>query len=90
MSRKNVTVTISKPPHGNDSVVEGLRMAVGLCAGADEHDVCLIFTGDGIFNLMSDIVWPDAVVNCWRMMKKLNLEQKFVLSPVKLMKLWEQ
>lgn len=73
MAKKNVTITISNPPHGNNCVVEGLKIAVGLCAGTDEHNLTVIFCGDGIFNLLSDISWDETSSNCWKMVKKLGL-----------------
>jgi sulfur relay (sulfurtransferase) DsrF/TusC family protein len=74
MAKKNIVITISKPPHGTDKVQEGLRMAVGLCAGEDEHDVSVIFSEDGIYNILSDVVWDEVCENCWKMLKKLKLK----------------
>ena len=66
-------VEISNPPHGSDFVLEGLRMTVGLCAGADEHQVSVVFCDDGIYNLLSDVTWDEAHQKCWDMMRKLNI-----------------
>ncbi|OGL42015.1 MAG: hypothetical protein A2161_12440 [Candidatus Schekmanbacteria bacterium RBG_13_48_7] len=74
MAKKNIAVTISSPPHGKDNVMEGLRMAVGLCAGVDEHQVSVIFCGDGVYNVLSDVQRDETSIKCWDMLKKLNLK----------------
>jgi len=74
MAKKKIAITISQPPHGSDKALEGLRMAVGLCAGEDEHEVSVIFCGDGVYNVLSDIIWDDVCQNCWSMLKKLKLQ----------------
>ena len=74
MAKKKVAITISGAPHGTNKVQEGLRMAVGLCAGEDEHDVSMIFCGDGVYSVLSDIIWDEVCENCWKMMRKLKLK----------------
>jgi len=47
--KKKILVTLHHPPFGGTFFAEGLRAAVGISSGFDEHVVDLLFMGDGVF-----------------------------------------
>lgn len=49
MAQKHVLVTINQPPYGSIYYTEGLRAAVGVTSGIDEHKVSVAYLGDGAF-----------------------------------------
>lgn len=55
MSEKKVLVSIHRAPHGTIFAAEGLRAAVGLTAGIDEHEVDVVYQGDGVYFTLRDV-----------------------------------
>ncbi|WP_299491587.1 sulfurtransferase complex subunit TusC [uncultured Shewanella sp.] len=55
---KKVTIVFRKGPHDNAAGREGLDLA--LLSASFEQEVSLVFTADGIFNLLSD-QHPEAI-----------------------------
>lgn len=49
MAQKHVAVLLTRAPYGDVYYTEGLRAAVGLTSGIDEHTVDVIYVGDGIY-----------------------------------------
>ncbi|WP_135537026.1 DsrE family protein [Halostella pelagica] len=47
--KRDVVVLLTKAPYGRVHVPEGLRAARGVAAGFDQHDVTVVFTGDGAY-----------------------------------------
>jgi sulfur relay (sulfurtransferase) DsrF/TusC family protein len=48
MGRRNVLVTFNHAPHGSVYYSEGLRAAVGVTSGVDEHSVDVLYLGEGV------------------------------------------
>lgn len=59
MAKKNVVVTFNHAPHGAIFYTEGLRAAVGLISGIDEHQVEVIYLGDGVYYALKDVDLTD-------------------------------
>jgi sulfur relay (sulfurtransferase) DsrF/TusC family protein len=57
--KKRILVTIHHPPFGSMFFSEGLRAAVGISSGLDEHLVDLLFMGDGVFCGLKDADYKD-------------------------------
>jgi len=49
MAEKHVLVTFNHAPHGSIYYAEGLRAALGVTAGIDEHTVDILCLGDGVY-----------------------------------------
>ena len=49
MGEKNVLITINNAPYGSIYYTEGLRAAVGVTSGIDEHKVSVAYLGDGAY-----------------------------------------
>lgn len=49
MAEKKVVVSFNHAPYGSVFYTEGLRAAVGVTAGMDEHEVNAVFLGDGVY-----------------------------------------
>lgn len=60
MSKRNVLVTFNHAPHGAIFYTEGLRAAVGLISGIDEHQVEVIYLGDGVYYALKEVDRTDA------------------------------
>lgn len=60
MSEKNVVVTMHRAPFGTVFYTEGLRAAVGATAGIDEHQVQVVFIGDGVLYALKDVERTDS------------------------------
>lgn len=61
MAECNVVVTLHHAPYGTIFYTEGLRAAVGATAGIDEHQVTVIFLGDGILYALKDVDRTDSL-----------------------------
>lgn len=48
MAKKHVVVFMTHAPYGSIWYTEGLRAAVGVTSGIDEHSVDVIYLGDGV------------------------------------------
>ncbi|MBI3180934.1 MAG: DsrE family protein [Myxococcales bacterium] len=49
MSKKSIVVSFHRAPFGTAHYHEGLRVAVGLGAGTDEHSVSVVFQGEAVY-----------------------------------------
>ena len=49
MDEKNVLITMNQAPYGSIYYTEGLRAAVGVTSGIDEHKVTVVYLGDGAY-----------------------------------------
>jgi sulfur relay (sulfurtransferase) DsrF/TusC family protein len=48
MGRRHVLVTFNHAPYGSVYYSEGLRAAVGVTSGVDEHSVDVLYLGEGV------------------------------------------
>jgi sulfur relay (sulfurtransferase) DsrF/TusC family protein len=60
MAEKKVLVHINRAPFGNVFYTEGLRAALGASASVDEHQVTVLFQGDGVFYTLKNVDRSDA------------------------------
>src|SRR3990172_8387459 len=49
MAYKKVLLLYNRPPHGTIFADEGLRAALGVTSGIDEHREDIVFLGDGVY-----------------------------------------
>jgi sulfur relay (sulfurtransferase) DsrF/TusC family protein len=49
MGQQQVLITFNHAPYGSVYYTEGLRAAVGVTSGIDEHAVDLLYLGDGVY-----------------------------------------
>ncbi|MBI2303794.1 MAG: DsrE family protein [Chloroflexi bacterium] len=61
MAQKHIVFLFQRPPLGTIGYTEGLRAAVGMIAGVDEHSVELIYLGDGVYFALKGVARGDAV-----------------------------
>ena len=54
MGEKKILFMFLRPPFGNIYYTEGLRAAVGMMSGLDEHKVTCVYLGDGAFYSLKD------------------------------------
>ncbi len=55
MATKKLLYHFNRPPFGTVFYTEGMRAAVGATAGIDEHEVTLLFQGDGIYYCLKNV-----------------------------------
>lgn len=55
MSQKNLLITIHHAPHASVFVAEGLRAAMGATSSVDEHNVTVLFLGDGAWAALAGV-----------------------------------
>jgi sulfur relay (sulfurtransferase) DsrF/TusC family protein len=48
MGQRHVLITFNHAPYGSIFYTEGLRAAVGVTSGIDEHTVDVLYLGDGV------------------------------------------
>ena len=60
MAQKHVAVLFTRPPNGDVYYTEGLRAAVGLTCGIDEHTVDVIYIGDGVYFTLKGVDRTDS------------------------------
>ena len=48
MSQRHVLITFNHAPYGSIYYTEGLRAAVGVTSGIDEHTVDVLYLGEGV------------------------------------------
>ncbi|MEE9203215.1 MAG: DsrE family protein [Dehalococcoidia bacterium] len=60
MAQKHVAVLFTRPPYGDVYYTEGLRAAVGLTSGIDEHTVDVIYVGDGVYFTLKGVDRTDS------------------------------
>ncbi len=61
MGQKRVVVLFERRPFGTIHYVEGLRAALGIASGWDEHEVELIFLGEGAWYALKNVTRTDAL-----------------------------
>lgn len=52
---RRVLVTFNRPPHATHFHSEGLRMALGLAAGLEEHHLEIVYLGDGVTSALAQV-----------------------------------
>ena len=60
MGQKHVVITFNRAPYGSIFYTEGLRAAVGVTSGIDEHTVDLLYLGDGVHFARKDLERTDS------------------------------
>ena len=55
MGQRHVLITFSHAPYGSIYYTEGLRAAVGVTSGIDEHTVGVLYLGDGVYFALKDV-----------------------------------
>jgi len=60
MGQRHVLITFNHAPYGSIYYTEGLRAAVGVTSGIDEHTVDVLYLGDGVFFALKDIDRSDS------------------------------
>lgn len=52
---KKVFISIIRPPVGSSYYIEGLRLALGVLGGADDHEVTIAHIGKGIYSALKGV-----------------------------------
>lgn len=60
MAQRHVVLTFNHLPYGSIYYSEGLRAAVGVTSGIDEHTVDLLYLGDGVHFALKDVERTDS------------------------------
>ncbi len=60
MGQRHVLITLNRDPYGSIFYTEGLRAAVGVTAGIDEHTVDVLYLGDGVRFAVKDVDRSDS------------------------------
>ncbi len=60
MAQKHVLITMNHAPYGSIYYTEGLRAAVGVTSGIDEHTVDVLYLGDGAYFALKDTERTDS------------------------------
>jgi len=60
MGQRHVLITFNHAPYGSIYYTEGLRAAVGVTSGIDEHTIDVLYLGDGVFFALKDIDRSDS------------------------------
>jgi sulfur relay (sulfurtransferase) DsrF/TusC family protein len=60
MGQRHVLITFSHAPFGSIFYTEGLRAAVGVTSGIDEHTVDILYMGDGVRFALKDVDRTDS------------------------------
>jgi sulfur relay (sulfurtransferase) DsrF/TusC family protein len=55
MAQRRIVFTINRPPVGSVHFAEGLRATVGATAGTDEHEVDVLYLGDGVYFALKNV-----------------------------------
>jgi tRNA 2-thiouridine synthesizing protein C len=55
MGKRHVLVTFNHAPYGSIYYTEGLRAAVGVTSGVDEHTVDVLYLGEGVRFALRDV-----------------------------------
>ncbi len=61
MGQKNVLVTINHAPYGSIYYTEGLRAVVGVTSGIDEHEVQVLYLGEGAYFTLKGVDRTDSL-----------------------------
>lgn len=62
MAEKKVLINFCRAPFGTVFYTEGLRAAVGVCAGIDDNIPTVLFQSDGVFYCLKDADRSDALI----------------------------
>ncbi len=62
MADKKVLINLCRAPFGTVFYTEGLRAAVGVCAGIDDNIATILFQSDGVFYCLRDVDRSDALI----------------------------
>ena len=60
MAQKRILFTINHAPFGSIHYTEGLRAAVGATSGVDEHQVDVVYLGDGVYFALQKVDRKDS------------------------------
>jgi sulfur relay (sulfurtransferase) DsrF/TusC family protein len=60
MPQRHVLITFNHAPYGSIYYTEGLRAAVGVTGGIDEHTVDVLYLGDGVYFALKDVDRSDS------------------------------
>jgi sulfur relay protein TusB/DsrH len=60
MGQRHVLITLNREPYGSIFYTEGLRAAVGVTSGIDEHTVDVLYLGDGVYFALKDVDRSDS------------------------------
>lgn len=60
MAEKRVLFTFNNAPYGSIFYNEGLRAAVGVTSGIDEHSVDVVYLGDGVYFALKGVDRADS------------------------------
>jgi len=60
MGQRHVLITFNHAPYGSVYYTEGLRAAVGVTSGIDEHTVDLLYLDDGVHFARKDLERTDS------------------------------
>jgi len=60
VAQRHVLVTFNHAPYGSIYYTEGLRAAVGVTSGIDEHTVDVLYLGDGVHFALKDVDRSDS------------------------------
>lgn len=60
MAERKVLISFNHAPFGSIYYTEGLRAAVGVTAGLDEHKVNTVFLGDGVYYTLKKVNRTDS------------------------------
>ncbi|MFQ5825937.1 MAG: DsrE family protein [Dehalococcoidia bacterium] len=55
MAQKRVLFVFQQPPFGTIHFSEGLRAAIGMTIGRDDHIVDVLYLGDGVYFALRDV-----------------------------------
>lgn len=55
MAQRHVLFTLNHAPFGSIFYTEGLRAAVGVTSGIDEHTVDVVYVGDGVYFTLNGV-----------------------------------
>ncbi len=61
MASHNILVMFMNRPFGTIHYVEGLRASLGIASGWDEHEVTLMFMGEGAFYALDGVSRTDSL-----------------------------
>ena len=61
MAQNKIMVMFLNRPFGTIHYVEGLRAALGIASGWDEHEVTLMFMGDGAYYALNGVGKTDSL-----------------------------
>jgi sulfur relay (sulfurtransferase) DsrF/TusC family protein len=79
MTQRRILFTINHAPFGSIHYAEGLRAVVGATSGIDEHEVDVLYLGDGVYFALRGVDRGDTLKYIDTLAKggrKLNVERE--------------